>query len=221
MVSASKVQQVILNLVINAQHAIDSGGVITIGLIRHDDQAIIMVSDTGKGIPSAQLSSIFDPFFSTKGVWGKDAVAGTGMGLSISRNIAREHRGDLTVESVVGVGTTFSLHLPLDSTDLPTGHTCSCHRLMLQTTDQNLAGDYQRQADDSGCQLRVVGDIDEVIEDLNTIVDIVICAVVNIDTSGYRDAIPADAAVVTFKMTPALSWIIQSVQEVEVDKTSA
>ena len=245
MVSASKVQQVILNLVINAQHAIDSGGVITIGLMRQDDQAIIKVSDTGKGIPSALLSSIFDPFFSTKGVWGKDAVAGTGMGLSISRNIAREHHGDLTVESVVGIGTTFSLHLPLDSTDLPTGDTCSCHRLMLQTTDQSLAGDYQRQADDSGCQLRVVVDIDEVIEDLNTIVDIVICdgnlpsreklfqmfevcrkydvrcAVVNIDTSGCRDAIPTDAVVLPFDVTPALLEIIQSVQAVEVDKTSA
>ncbi len=248
MVSASKIQQVLLNLLINAQHAIDGSGVITVGLVREGDHAVIKVSDTGKGIPAAHLSSIFDPFFSTKGVWGKDAVAGTGMGLSISRNIAREHRGDLTVESIVGIGTTFSLHLPLDSTKLPTasrGHTCSCHRLMLQTTDQNLAEDYQRQADDSGYQLRVVEDIDEVMDGLNTIVDIVICdgnfprreqlfrmfevchkydvrcVVVNIGTSGCRNAIPADAAVVCFEETPALPEIIQPVQEVAVDKSSA
>ena len=248
MVSASKIQQVLLNLLINAQHAVDGSGIITVGLVREEDHAVIKVSDTGKGIPSAHLSSIFDPFFSTKGVWGKDAVTGTGMGLSISRNIAREHRGDLTVESVVGIGTTFSLYLPLDSTDLPTaskGHTCSCHRLMLHTADRSLAENYQRQADDSGCQLRVVEDIDEVLDDLNTTVDIVICdgnfprreqlfqmfevcrkydvrcVVVNIGTSGCRDAIPADAALVCFEGTPPLLEIIQSVQEVAVDKSGA
>ncbi|MCK4452586.1 MAG: PAS domain S-box protein, partial [Anaerolineae bacterium] len=112
-VSTSKIQQLLLNLLINAQHAIKSKGVITIALLAESDRVMIKVGHTGVGISPENLSKIFDPFFSTKGVWGKDELVGTGMGLAICRNIAREHGGDLTAESVVGVGTTFTLTLPV------------------------------------------------------------------------------------------------------------
>ncbi|UCC45008.1 MAG: PAS domain S-box protein, partial [Candidatus Zixiibacteriota bacterium] len=116
-VSASKIQQLLLNLLINSQHAIKSHGVITIALFNHDREIEIRVGDTGIGIPHDILEKIFDPFFSTKGVWGKDEVIGTGIGLSICRNIAREHGGELTVDSIVGMGTTFTLTLPVTPPD--------------------------------------------------------------------------------------------------------
>jgi PAS domain S-box-containing protein len=108
-----KIQQVLLNLLINARDAIKKDGAVTVVIGCDDTQVYIKVGDSGGGIEPENLSRIFDPFFSTKGVWGKDQVSGTGMGLSIARNIARDHGGDLTVESKVGMGTTFTLSLPI------------------------------------------------------------------------------------------------------------
>ena len=81
--------------------------------VKPGDYVLLNITDTGSGMHETAKEIIFDPFYSTKGVWGKDAVSGTGMGLSICRNIAHEHDGDLKVESIVGVGTTFILTLPL------------------------------------------------------------------------------------------------------------
>jgi len=178
-VSASKIQQVLLNLIINARHAIDSDGVITVGLVRQDDKAVIKVSDTGKGIPATNCSRIFDPFYSTKGVWGKDAVTGTGMGLSICRNIAREHNGDLTVESAVGVGSTFIFSLPLHSAEdrsaASSAHDSEQAKLLLFSADQSLIADYRSQADSAGFVLQVVDDVDLIGDDLNNVAAAVIC----------------------------------------------
>ncbi|MCK4606299.1 MAG: PAS domain-containing protein [candidate division Zixibacteria bacterium] len=141
-VSTGKIQQLLLNLLINAQHAIGSDGVISVLLNRTGEHARLVVADTGKGIPQENLSRVFDPFFSTKGVWGKYKVAGTGMGLSICRNIAREHGGDLTVESVVGVGTTFTLLLPIKTTASLSGRLANqprYARIMVFSTDHTLA----------------------------------------------------------------------------------
>ena len=75
---------------------------------RHDDHFVYAsVSDTGGGIPEEIMNRIFDPFFTTK-----DVGMGTGLGLSISREIIHLHQGELLVESVVGVGTTFTVKLP-------------------------------------------------------------------------------------------------------------
>jgi signal transduction histidine kinase len=109
--------QVILNLVINAAHAIadvvsgtDSKGLIRISTRRDGDDVIISVADTGSGIPDEVRGRIFDPFFTTKEV-GK----GTGQGLSIARSVVVEkHQGQLTFESEVGKGTTFFIRLPID-----------------------------------------------------------------------------------------------------------
>ncbi len=111
--SASAIQQLLINLLENAIHAVTGNGVIVVVLTHENGFAKLRIGDTGAGIPEKILTRIFDPFFSTKGVWGKEDVAGTGMGLAICRNIAREHKGDLTVESIRGQGSTFTLTLPL------------------------------------------------------------------------------------------------------------
>ncbi|MCX8072413.1 MAG: ATP-binding protein [Candidatus Binatia bacterium] len=104
----AQVQQVLMNLLTNALHALrkEPGGNITVRVIRAGDFGAIEVEDNGTGIPAELLPRIFDPFFTTK-------KAGTGLGLSVSYAIAREHRGNLTVHSQLGSGSTFRLELPV------------------------------------------------------------------------------------------------------------
>jgi signal transduction histidine kinase len=108
--------QVLLNLVVNAAHAVadvvkTSGGrgLITVRTTRHAGDIIITISDTGTGIPTALRDKIFEPFFTTKEV-GK----GTGLGLAIARTIVEDkHAGRLSFESEIGHGTTFHIRLPI------------------------------------------------------------------------------------------------------------
>ena len=105
----SQLNQVFMNLLVNAGHAIDVKGTITIRTRRlGEDKVCIEIADTGKGIPPANLNRIFEPFFTTKPI-GK----GTGLGLSVSYNIVRRHQGEITVESEPDKGTTFRLILPI------------------------------------------------------------------------------------------------------------
>jgi len=103
-----KLQQVFLNLFLNARDAMPKGGWLTIVTRVDGDQAAVEVADTGSGIPLEQLSRIYDPFFTTKEI-GK----GTGLGLSISYGIMQEHGGAITCNSAPGQGTRFSLLLPV------------------------------------------------------------------------------------------------------------
>jgi len=106
--SPSEMQQVLLNLINNAIDAIGSGGgSITISSRLEGENVTIDVADTGQGIPDGLTNRIFDPFFTTKPV-GK----GTGLGLSICYGIINKMGGDITVDSRVGIGTTFHVHLP-------------------------------------------------------------------------------------------------------------
>ena len=107
-----KLQQVFLNLFLNARDAMPRGGWLTIASsVRADGRtAVVEISDTGSGIPADHLSRIYDPFFTTKEI-GK----GTGLGLSITYGIVQEHDGTITCESAVGKGTRFVLTLPLAS----------------------------------------------------------------------------------------------------------
>ena len=126
----SQLNQVFMNLLVNAAQAIENKGKITIatGLVNPGNRpeeigdvaasagtpgpqqhVWIEISDTGKGIPEANLSRIFDPFFTTKPV-GK----GTGLGLSLAWSIVQKHHGTLTVKSTVGTGTTFRITLPMN-----------------------------------------------------------------------------------------------------------
>lgn len=111
-----QLQQVLMNLGINAWRALeDQQGQIRIRVAMEPDasgkaEAIIAVSDTGIGMPPEMLSRIFEPFFSTR-----PHGEGTGLGLAMATRIARDHLGEMTVESTVGVGSVFRLHLPLAS----------------------------------------------------------------------------------------------------------
>jgi len=103
---SSQIHQVLLNLLLNSIQAINGPGQITVELERRDDSAVVVVTDTGQGIAPEHLPNIFRPFYTTKG-------NGTGLGLSLSRRIVEEHRGQIDVTSVVGKGTQFSVRLPL------------------------------------------------------------------------------------------------------------
>jgi signal transduction histidine kinase len=104
-----KLQQVFLNLFLNARDAMPRGGWLTIATRREGGDAVVEVADTGSGIPAEQLSRIYDPIFTTKAI-GK----GTGLGLSITYGIVQEHGGTISCESQVGQGTRFSIRLPLE-----------------------------------------------------------------------------------------------------------
>jgi len=99
-----KLQQVFLNLFINARDAMESGGTLAIRSSAEDGDVRITVADSGAGITPENLSRIFDPFFTTKA-----ARKGTGLGLSVSYGIVREHSGEIEVESEIGAGTRFHL----------------------------------------------------------------------------------------------------------------
>ena len=108
----SQINQVFLNLLMNAVQAIDTKGTITIRTGLQGDGVWVEVADTGKGIPPELIKRIFDPFFTTKPV-GK----GTGLGLSVSYGIVQKHGGRIEVSSEVGKGTTMRVWLPLKADD--------------------------------------------------------------------------------------------------------
>ncbi len=108
-------QQMMLNLVLNAREAIGSDGEIRISTALKGSEVEIKIEDSGRGIPQDELKRIFDPFYSTKGVWGKSGASGTGLGLSISKNIALKLGGDIKVESAVGKGSTFAIRVPVSN----------------------------------------------------------------------------------------------------------
>lgn len=102
-----KLQQVFLNLFLNARDAMEAGGVLTVRTANGPGEALVEVSDTGHGIPEAVLGRIYDPFFTTKA--GKK---GTGLGLSVTYGIVREHGGSIEVTSRPGGGARFHLAFP-------------------------------------------------------------------------------------------------------------
>ncbi len=106
----AQIDQVFLNLIVNAAQAMPEGkmGLIDIRTDCNEREVWIEVQDNGPGIPTEVLKKIFDPFFTTK-----DPGTGTGLGLSVSQNIIQQHGGKLEVSSTVGVGTTFKITLPI------------------------------------------------------------------------------------------------------------
>ena len=108
----SQLNQVFLNILVNAGQAIDAKGTITIVTGCDGDTAFVEITDNGKGIAPEDVSRIFDPFFTTKPVG-----QGTGLGLSLSYNIVRKHGGHIDVRSAPGAGATFRIVLPLRQID--------------------------------------------------------------------------------------------------------
>lgn len=118
-INQGEIQQAVLNMVINAKHAIDSNTNITpdekvIGITTGISNGFVKmdISDTGVGIPKENLPKIFEPFFTTKDKDSKEA--GTGLGLPITYAIVERHGGSIDVDSIIGKGTTFSIWLPYD-----------------------------------------------------------------------------------------------------------
>jgi len=107
----AQLNQVFLNLLVNAAHAIEHHGIVKIRTGCLDDLIWIEISDTGAGISSENLRRIFEPFFTTKPIG-----TGTGLGLSLSYGIVKRHGGRIDVKSEVGVGTTFTIWLPIRQT---------------------------------------------------------------------------------------------------------
>ncbi len=105
--NAGKLQQVFMNLIMNARDAMPRGGELTLATECENSTLHIEISDNGVGIPPDHLSKVFDPFFTTK-----STSRGTGLGLAVSYGIIREHSGKIGVESMPGRGTTFRLELP-------------------------------------------------------------------------------------------------------------
>lgn len=111
---ANQLNQVFMNLIVNACQAIDRNGTLTIRTRASVSQVHVEISDTGSGIDPKHLSKIFDPGFTTKGVG-----VGTGLGLSISYKIMQEHTGSIDVESKKGKGTTFTVNIPIENPNAP------------------------------------------------------------------------------------------------------
>ena len=105
--SANKLQQVFLNLFLNARDAMPSGGMLEVKTAAHNGSVEIEIVDTGAGIPREHIHKIFDPFFTTKAT-GR----GTGLGLSVSYGIIKEHAGKIDVRSTPGKGTSFHVEFP-------------------------------------------------------------------------------------------------------------
>jgi len=110
--NAGRLQQVFLNLFLNARDAMPNGGTLRIATANGDGVSVI-VSDTGSGIAQEHIQRIYDPFFTTKTTPRQGEARGTGLGLSVTYGIIQEHSGKIRVESRLGTGTTFYLDFPL------------------------------------------------------------------------------------------------------------
>jgi PAS domain S-box-containing protein len=116
--NAGKLQQVFLNLLLNAKEAMPGGGHLRVATqivmpTAHEHYVAALVSDSGSGIEPENLKRIYDPFFTTKTTAKPGDRRGTGLGLSVSYGIIQEHAGKIHVESALGAGTTFHLEFPL------------------------------------------------------------------------------------------------------------
>lgn len=114
----SQMQQVLINLVMNGAEACQNKGHGTISIMtrRENESVVLQISDTGDGIPKEALPRIFDPFFTTKG-----EVKGIGLGLSVAYGIVDAHGGDISVESTVGMGTVFTVTIPIKKSPVQSG----------------------------------------------------------------------------------------------------
>ncbi len=172
-----QLQQVLVNIVTNAKHAmaesrderrlriaVTGGGA---------DRVRVVVSDTGPGIPAEILPTIFDPFVTTKG------PAGTGLGLSISYGIVREHGGQITVESAVGVGTSFTIELPVGAGEADPASAAPAIGLRTKRVviveDNALIRDMVRgHLEELGCSTLACASAEEALERLGTPFDLAI-----------------------------------------------
>lgn len=122
MVNSNQIQQVLINLLVNARQAMPNGGQIVVRLAHDPRQNTVDVTvrDTGSGIPTDKLPRIFDRFYTTKSGPDASGKGGTGLGLAFCRDVIEAHHGRIRVESTVGKGTAFTLKLPVAVPSEPT-----------------------------------------------------------------------------------------------------
>jgi signal transduction histidine kinase len=103
-----------MNLIVNARQVMESGGTLTVGVRTNTEtgHGEMSIRDTGGGIPAEKLRRIFEPFYSTKTL-DEQGQGGTGLGLSLAKDVMESHGGRIRVDSAVGSGTTFTLKFPL------------------------------------------------------------------------------------------------------------
>ena len=111
--SPGKLQLAVLNVILNAKEAIDEKGDIEVDLSKDEKNIFIVIKDTGDGIAPENLEKIFDPFFSTKGVWGQGVGSGMGLGLTHAQNLVKSMGGEIRVESQPQDGSKFTIVLPI------------------------------------------------------------------------------------------------------------
>ncbi len=104
-----QLNQVFMNILDNAQYAIKKEGTVTISVKREGENVVIKFSDTGEGIKKEDIKKVFEPFFTTKPVG-----QGTGLGMSITYRVIKNHNGDISIDSEIGKGTTFTIKLPIN-----------------------------------------------------------------------------------------------------------
>lgn len=107
LVDGEALKQVVVNIGLNAVHAMPGGGILSVASKASDSSIVLSFSDTGCGIDTEHLDKIFDPFFTTK-----EVGEGTGLGLSISYSLVQRMKGIISVDSEIGRGTTFQIKLP-------------------------------------------------------------------------------------------------------------
>ena len=112
MANTGEINQILMNLMVNVGQAVGDNGLITVKTVMHKNTVQIDIQDNGSGIDPSHLDKLFDPFFTTKPVG-----EGTGLGLAISYGIIQDHDGEIEVNSELGVGTTFTIRLPVDTPD--------------------------------------------------------------------------------------------------------
>ena len=115
----NRLGQVFINIIRNAMDAMQSGGTLTVGIRKVQARAKVTFADTGAGMPQELISKIFDPFFTTKQRADTNTHGGTGLGLSLCREIVEEHGGTIDVQSSPGQGTRFAVSLPILADQAP------------------------------------------------------------------------------------------------------
>jgi len=106
-------EQVLVNLYLNARDAMDSGGTLTVRARTHGSRCAIEVEDNGRGIPAEDLDRVFEPFYTTKGAIGGGRQKGIGLGLAASHGVVLELGGEIRVENLPDRGARFTVLLPL------------------------------------------------------------------------------------------------------------
>ena len=161
-------REALLNLILNAIDAMPRGGTLTLGADAGADEVRFFVQDTGTGIPEEQIERIFEPLFSTKG------TGGTGLGLTIARQVATRHRGSLSVVSKEGIGSRFCLRLPAaacadPAADPPADGQVEDNRRVLLVEGNELVRDVMlRSLQGAGNEVDTVAGVDEALIMLGT-----------------------------------------------------